>query len=92
LLNFLKELTHKRTSTFTNSNAPRWNFCDLTGFLQNVLELMLYSYAFMVSGLFIPVLGALFWKKSHPIAAFEYALWRTTTILLIITENKLPLG
>jgi hypothetical protein len=36
------------------------------------IELMLYSYAFMVSGLFIPVLGALFWKKSHPIAAFEY--------------------
>jgi SSS family solute:Na+ symporter len=44
----------------------------------------------MVSGLFIPVLGALFWKKSHPIAAFEY-FW-TATILLIITENKLPLG
>jgi SSS family solute:Na+ symporter len=38
--------------------------------MQNVLELMLYSYAFMVSGLFIPVLGALFWKKSHPIGAF----------------------
>jgi SSS family solute:Na+ symporter len=47
----------------------------------------------MVSGLFIPVLGALFWKKSHPIAAlFEYACWGATTILLIITENKLPLG
>jgi SSS family solute:Na+ symporter len=54
------------------------------------LELMLYSYAFMVSGLFIPVLGALFWKSS--IAAFGYAFWRATTILLIITENKLPLG
>jgi SSS family solute:Na+ symporter len=38
--------------------------------MQNVLELMLYSYAFMVSGLFIPVLGALFLKKSHPIVAF----------------------
>jgi SSS family solute:Na+ symporter len=42
--------------------------------MQNVLELMLYSYAFMVSGLFIPVLGALFWKKSHPIAAFGVCL------------------
>jgi SSS family solute:Na+ symporter len=59
--------------------------------MQNVLELMLYSYAFMVSGLFIPVLGALFWKKSHPIAAFWYACW-SNPILLIITENKLPLG
>ncbi|TDD95937.1 sodium:solute symporter family protein [Flavobacterium cellulosilyticum] len=61
--------------------------------MQNVLELMLYSYAFMVSGLFIPVLGALFWKKSHPIAAFWSMLFGGgTTILLIITKNKLPLG
>lgn len=61
--------------------------------MQNVLELMLYSYAFMVSGLFIPVLGALFWKKSHSIAAFwSMLLGGATTILLIITKNKLPLG
>lgn len=61
--------------------------------MQNVLELMLYSYAFMVSGLFIPVLGALFWKKSHPIAAFwSMLLGGTTTILLIITKNRLPFG
>jgi SSS family solute:Na+ symporter len=37
--------------------------------MQNVLELMLYSYAFMVSGLFVPVM-ALFLEKSHPTAAF----------------------
>ncbi len=61
--------------------------------MQNVLELMLYSYAFMVSGLFIPVLGALFWKKSHPTAAFWSMLFGgSTTILLIITKNKLPFG
>ena len=61
--------------------------------MQNVLELMLYSYAFMVSGLFVPVIGALFWKKSHPIAAFWSMLFGgATTILLIITENELPLG
>jgi SSS family solute:Na+ symporter len=59
--------------------------------MQNVLELMLYSYAFMVSGLFIPVLGALFWKK-NPNCCFGYAFGGATTILLIITENKLPLG
>jgi hypothetical protein len=47
-------------------------FCDLTGFPKRIgTDALLY--AFMVSGLFIPVLGALFWKKSHPIAAFEYA-------------------
>ncbi|RTY79230.1 sodium:solute symporter family protein [Flavobacterium sp. GSP27] len=60
--------------------------------MQNVLELMLYSYAFMVSGLFVPVIGALFWKKSHPTAAFWSMLFGgATTILLIVTENKLPL-
>jgi SSS family solute:Na+ symporter len=57
--------------------------------MQNVLELMLYSYAFMVSGLFVPVLGAFILeeKPSHRWVCF---FWRT--ILLIITENKLPLG
>jgi len=37
--------------------------------MENVLSLMLYSYAFMVSGLFVPILGALFWKKSSPVGA-----------------------
>jgi SSS family solute:Na+ symporter len=31
-------------------------------------------------------------EESHPIAAFGVCFWRATTILLIITENKLPLG
>lgn len=59
--------------------------------MQNVLELMLYSYAFMVSGLFVPVLGALFWKKSNPIAAFwSMLIGGSTTIGLILSNNKLP--
>ena len=59
--------------------------------MQNVLELMLYSYAFMVSGLFVPVLGALFWKKSNPTAAFwSMLLGGSTTIGLILSKNKLP--
>ncbi len=36
---------------------------------ENVLEVMLWSYAFMVSGLLVPVLGALFAKKKNPTAA-----------------------
>ena len=28
-----------------------------------VLDVILYAYAFMVSGLFIPTLGAFFWKR-----------------------------
>lgn len=42
--------------------------------MTNVLDLMLYSYAFMVSGLLVPILGALFWKKSHPKAALAAML------------------
>ncbi len=38
-------------------------------YMENVLELMLYSYAFMVSGLLVPVIGAFFWKKTNPTAA-----------------------
>ncbi|MFT7352000.1 MAG: SSS family solute:Na+ symporter [Flavobacterium sp.] len=61
--------------------------------MQNVLELMLYSYAFMVSGLFVPVIGALFWHKSNPIAAFwSMLLGGSTTIGLILSNNKLPLN
>lgn len=35
----------------------------------NVLTVMLSSYAFMVSGLTVPLLGGLFWKGSHWIGA-----------------------
>ncbi len=59
--------------------------------MQNVLELMLYSYAFMVSGLFIPILGALFWKKSSNVAAF-WAMLVGGGITLVFTamETKMP--
>lgn len=61
--------------------------------MQNVLELMLLSYAFMVSGLFVPVLAALFGKNPHPKAAFYSMLGGgLTTITLIIGEVNLPLG
>ncbi len=61
--------------------------------MPNVLELMLYSYAFMVSGLFVPVIGALFLKKAHPIAAFwSMLLGGGTTITLIIGNWDLPFG
>lgn len=41
----------------------------LASAMTNVLDLMLYSYAFMVSGLFVPLIGALYWKRSSPKAA-----------------------
>jgi len=58
--------------------------------MKNVLDLMLYSYAFMVSGLFIPILGALFWKRSSSIAAFwSMLIGGATTLILTETETKL---
>ncbi|MGK0317064.1 MAG: SSS family solute:Na+ symporter [Saprospiraceae bacterium] len=65
----------------------------LASFMQNVLELMLMSYAFMVSGLFVPVMVALFGTKKDAVAAFWSMLaGGSTTVLLILTESTLPYG
>lgn len=65
----------------------------LATFMQNVLELMLYSYAFMVSGLFVPVIGALFMKNSSSLAAFmAMIIGGGVTLTLILLQTKLPLG
>jgi len=65
----------------------------LASFMENVLALMLYSYAFMVSGLLIPVLGGFFWSRSSPTGA----LWAMlvgggTTLALIVSSVSLPFG
>ncbi|MFT6850430.1 MAG: SSS family solute:Na+ symporter, partial [Sphingobacteriales bacterium] len=61
--------------------------------MQNVLDLMLYSYAFMVSGLFVPVLGFLFLKNpSSKAAMYSMLLGGGTTLTLILTEITLPFG
>jgi SSS family solute:Na+ symporter len=60
--------------------------------MTNVLELMLYSYAFMVSGLLVPVIGTLVFKKPSAKAAFvAMILGGGTTLVLIILELDLPL-
>ncbi|MCD4783985.1 MAG: sodium:solute symporter family protein [Candidatus Eremiobacteraeota bacterium] len=60
---------------------------------KEVLNAILYAYSFMVSGLFVPTLGAFFWKKSSSIGA----LWAmisggTLTLMLILFNAKLPYG
>jgi SSS family solute:Na+ symporter len=61
--------------------------------MQNVLELMLLSYAFMVSGLFIPVLGALFLKRGTSKGAFwSMIIGGSTTAGLILANIDLPWG
>lgn len=61
--------------------------------MQNVLDLMLLSYAFMVSGLFVPVLGMLFLKKKSPLAAMvSMASGGTTTLWLTFSKIEMPFG
>lgn len=58
-----------------------------------VLELMLSSYAVMVSGLFIPVLFAILSRKTNSVAAFlAMFMGGGTTISLIFLESRLPFG
>lgn len=59
--------------------------------MNSVLDLMLHSYSFMVSGMFIPVLAALFSNKPGPGAALVSMLvGGGTTLILIISNIKLP--
>lgn len=65
----------------------------LATLMTSVLDLMLMSYAFMVSGLFIPVLAMLFQKRPNPIAAFWSMLFGgSSTIILTVAEIEIPFG
>jgi solute:Na+ symporter, SSS family len=65
----------------------------LASTMENVLELMLYSYAFMVSGLLVPVIGAFYLKRRSPAAAFWAMLTGGgTTLFLTVSGMPLPLG
>jgi SSS family solute:Na+ symporter len=57
--------------------------------MTNVLDLMLLSYSFMVSGLFVPLLAALFFKKKNPTAAImAIVAGGGTTLTLEILKMK----
>ena len=61
--------------------------------MESVLDLMLHSYAFMVSGLLVPVLGSLIYKKPSPQAAFASMITGgLTTLSLILADFDLPFG
>jgi SSS family solute:Na+ symporter len=60
--------------------------------MENVLELMLLSYAFMVSGLIIPVLAGLFTRKPDSLAALlSMTGGGITTSILVLLNRPLPL-
>lgn len=61
--------------------------------MESVLTVMLYSYAFMVSGLFVPIVGAFYWDKSSSIGAIGAMIsGGTTTVLLEVLMDELPAG
>lgn len=61
-------------------------------FLQNVLSAMLFSYAFMVSGLLIPILGAFFWKGSTTAGAFTAMIVGGLVTTLLSLYHMAPFG
>jgi SSS family solute:Na+ symporter len=62
-------------------------------YLESVLELMLLSYAFMVSGLLVPLLAGLFFKQRSQFASIaSMIIGGGLTLGLTIFEIKLPLG
>ncbi len=61
--------------------------------MENVLELMLHSYAFMVAGMFIPVVAALVHKRPNPVAAlFSMVTGGALALGLIPFADDLPMG
>ncbi len=61
----------------------------LAAMFTTVLDAILYAYAFMVSGLFIPTLGAYFWKRSSSAGAFLGMIFGGgfTLILMILQKS-----
>lgn len=55
--------------------------------MQSVLDLMLSSYAFMVSGLTVPLVGGLFWKRRTVYGAMSAMIAGGLTTLLLQWNN-----
>ncbi|WP_346862238.1 sodium:solute symporter family protein [uncultured Draconibacterium sp.] len=61
--------------------------------MTSVLDLMLHSYSFMVSGMIVPVLAALFLRNPNANAALvSMFAGGLTTLFLIVSEMELPLN
>ena len=60
---------------------------------EDVLDAILHAYAFLVSGLFVPTLGAYFWRRATAAGALAAMLMGGgTTLTLIVTGINLPGG
>ncbi len=66
---------------------------SLAAMFRTVLDAILYAYSFMVSGLFVPTLGAYFWKRSSSAGAFLGMIFGggVTLVLMILQKiEQLP--
>ncbi|MBI1183098.1 sodium:solute symporter family protein [bacterium] len=91
---FFKELPEKKQLQLSQITTLLLGAAAITiaVSLESVLDLMLHSYAFMVSGLFVPVIGFLAFKKRNATAAFFAMLTGgLTTVTLIVSDARLPL-
>jgi len=65
----------------------------LASSFQNVLQIILHAYTFMVAGLFVPTLGVFFWRKGGSRAAVGSMLaGGGSALVLIIGGWELPGG
>ncbi|WP_121667915.1 sodium:solute symporter family protein [Mesonia aquimarina] len=65
----------------------------IASYMTSVLDLMLLSYSFMVSGLLVPVLAMLFAKHKKPVAALaSMFLGGFTTLILSFLDVNIPFG
>lgn len=64
----------------------------LAAIFDTVLQIMLYSYAFMISALLVPIIGGLYWKRSSSTGAWWSMLTGgiLTLALTILSDPDLP--
>lgn len=64
----------------------------LAAVFDTVLQIMLYSYAFMVSALLVPILGGIYWRRSTNTAAWWSMLCggSLTLLLTFLSDPNLP--
>ncbi len=94
-LRFVKHSDHKKIVRLSQISTLVLGLVALTlaNLFTNVLNLMLLSYGVMVSGLFIPVVGALFLKKTYPLQGFMSIIFGggTTLILQGLSLTSIPI-
>jgi SSS family solute:Na+ symporter len=89
-------IKHKAKNSLLLSQSLTFNIGLLAIFLAvkmtSALDLMLHSYSYVVSGMIIPVLAALFFKNPDSKAAlFAKISGGATTLTLVLGNYNLPL-